>query len=256
MDNPLKYWLQTDFIAQNTIVLGDIDSTNDFARQLIATNPPTGTVIISRTQTKGRGQKHNIWASPDGGLYYSCILHSNNHENLTMMTLACGIACRETISELSNLNSTLKWINDLEFKNKKLGGILLESRIRSNNVALVTGIGINVNTPLDALPQELKESTTSLLIETGTTYDIYRVAAVLSNHLEKYFKMFEEKNFKMIKSLWLKYTSTLGKTAIFNTPGGQKRGLVIDINEQGALIIQSLDGNQYTLADNTGVSYI
>jgi BirA family biotin operon repressor/biotin-[acetyl-CoA-carboxylase] ligase len=98
MNNPMKEWLSTSYVGQNTIVLDSLESTNDYAKDLLTENPPNGTVILTKTQTKGRGQKTNVWASPEGGLYYSCILNAQQDDKLTMITLICGIACHDAIN--------------------------------------------------------------------------------------------------------------------------------------------------------------
>lgn len=254
--NPLTPWLDNEFIGHNTIILNDVESTNDYAKQLLSKNPPNGTVIISKTQNKGRGQKTNSWASPVGGLYYSCILELNIHERLTMLTLAFGAACHEAIDELTMLNTNLKWINDIEYNNKKLAGVLLESKARSEKATVIVGVGINVNTNLESLPPELREQSTSLQQITSKQFNILQLGALVSNYLEEYLHTFEDENYNLIKSLWIQKSKTLGRRIQFGPQAQRLEGVVIDINTYGALIVQGTDGKQYKLTSNVGVVYL
>ena len=254
--NPLTTWLDNEFIGHNAIILNDVESTNDYAKQLLSTNPPNGTVIISKMQNNGRGQKANSWVSPVGGLYYSCILNLNIHERLTMLTLACGAACHEAIDELTTLNANLKWINDIEFNNKKVAGILLESKARADKATVIIGVGINVNTNLEELPPEIREKTTSLQKETSKQFNILQLAALVSNYLEEYLHTFEDENYNLIKSLWIQKSRTLGRRIQFGPEDQRLEGVVIDINTYGALIVQGIGTKQYKLTSNVGVVYL
>ena len=256
MHNPLKEWLETNNIGQNIIILDNIDSTNVYAKDLLNHKPPTGTVIIAKTQSGGKGQKSNYWDSPEGGLYYTSILPAISHERITMITLTVGLACQEAILETTGLNTKLKWVNDILYNNKKIGGILVESRIRGNNAILIIGIGINVNTKIDDLNPELKAFSTTILNETSTHNDVFKLAAIISNKLEKYFDLFNSQKYNLIKSLWIKNSDTIGKKVELIYEGNNYEGLVIDINNQGALNIQSMCGKQFFILDNKNITYL
>ena len=55
-----------------------------------------------------------------------------------------GLAIRDTLEELYDIDSKIKWPNDIFFKNKKLCGILIETKYENNLVKIIIGIGINV----------------------------------------------------------------------------------------------------------------
>ena len=61
-------------------------------------------------------------------------------------------------------NLSIKWPNDIIFENKKLGGILIETKTFNNSIYLNVGIGINVNEKITDFPEEIKQSATSLKI--------------------------------------------------------------------------------------------
>lgn len=134
---------------------GTLDSTNEEARrQIQAEALERPSVIRAANQTAGRGTQGRPWLSPMGaGLYFSIVhpfsaLDETPPESIPLtpvFTLAAGVACAETIRELTGLSIQLKPTNDLYVENRKLGGILVESLITRNHCrALITGIGINV----------------------------------------------------------------------------------------------------------------
>jgi BirA family biotin operon repressor/biotin-[acetyl-CoA-carboxylase] ligase len=133
----------------------ELDSTNEEARRLLQAEALNRlTIIRADSQTAGRGTQGRSWISPPGaGLYFSLVhpffaltdVQPNAVPLTPIFTLAVGVACAETIEELSGLRIHLKPINDLYVHNRKLGGILVESLMSSNQCkALITGIGINI----------------------------------------------------------------------------------------------------------------
>lgn len=255
MGNPLKRWLQTRYIGQNAVILDEIVSTNYFAKELLSKNPKNGTVIIAKKQTGGRGQRSNVWISPEGGLYYSCIINAKAEEKITLITLACGLAVSDTVNEIASVKSTVKWVNDVLIGGKKVAGILLESRLRADKATLIIGIGLNVNSSAKDLPLELQSSSTTLMDETSRQYDINKVAAILSNNIEKYLELYSAGNFKLLKSILLQKSETFGKTITVNEPNRKVEGVVIDINDNGELMLQSFDGKIYCFSSNLNIVY-
>lgn len=137
---------------------GELDSTNEEAKRLLASDEIRQTVIIrADCQTAGKGTQGRQWISPAGaGLYFSIVhpfepLSQTSESNMAavpltpLFTLAAGVACAETLVSLTGLTIQLKPINDLYVEDRKLGGILTESLISENRCrALITGIGINI----------------------------------------------------------------------------------------------------------------
>lgn len=122
-----------------------LDSTNSEAWRLIDQGLGTqGVVVIAKTQTSGRGQRDREWRSQAGGLYLSVILEPQVPASAgSQMTIwsAWGItnALKEVVPNLK-----IKWLNDLVVENRKLGGILTETRVASGIMThAVLGVGIN-----------------------------------------------------------------------------------------------------------------
>jgi BirA family transcriptional regulator, biotin operon repressor / biotin---[acetyl-CoA-carboxylase] ligase len=126
-------------------IFDEIDSTNEYlARAIEAKTATVGSIVIAKTQTAGRGQRGRKWESDLGGLYLSlCISPDLLATNIHQLTIgiAWGIAHQ---LRLCGIPIALKWPNDLMLGQRKLGGILTETRISGNRVQhAIVGVGIN-----------------------------------------------------------------------------------------------------------------
>ena len=125
-----------------------LGSTNDEAWKLIDSGEAThGMMVITDHQFKGKGRGTNSWfMSPSKGLAMSLILmDSITIENASLVPLAAGVAVARTLENRGS-SPNLKWPNDILFQQKKVGGILCESRISGQQVqAIVIGLGLNIN---------------------------------------------------------------------------------------------------------------
>lgn len=153
------------------------DSTNRIAREKAASEAADGLVVWAEMQEFGRGQYGRVFASPRGGLYFSLILRPNLAAvDLPLITLVTGLACRDTLFEVSGVKALIKWPNDLYLRDKKVGGILCENSFDTGvtppQPTVIIGVGINVNSRLSDFPEELCPLVTTLYEETNKVYDI------------------------------------------------------------------------------------
>ena len=122
-----------------------LTSTNEKLAQLIAEeNSPSGTIVIAKQQTAGRGQLGRKWESDEGGLYLSLAiapdLLARDVHQLTI-GIVWGIAHQ---LRQQGLPVSIKWPNDLMLAERKLGGILTETRIAKGKIQhAIVGVGIN-----------------------------------------------------------------------------------------------------------------
>jgi BirA family transcriptional regulator, biotin operon repressor / biotin---[acetyl-CoA-carboxylase] ligase len=146
------------------------DSTNTDALEAARASAPHGSVYFADEQLAGRGRGDHAWHSAAGqGLYVSILLRpAILAARLPLLPLAAGLAAANAIHETTGLTVDLRWPNDLLIGPRKLGGILVESKIESNLVAYaVVGIGINVHQR--GFPADLATPATSLDLEAGKT---------------------------------------------------------------------------------------
>lgn len=138
-------------VAQNfdLHIYETLPSTNQTLWQRVEEGAKPGSVVIAVEQTKGRGQRGHQWYSPRGGLYLSIALAPNipvsESFQLTIRT-AWGVAT--TLNALG-IPVRLKWLNDLWLNDRKLGGILTETKINQGIItSAIVGVGINWTNPV------------------------------------------------------------------------------------------------------------
>lgn len=150
------------------------DSTNLRLLALARAGAPAWTAVVADSQTAGRGRGGRAWASPPGvALHFSVLLRpSLAPDLLPLVTLAAGCAVADAVRAETGLRAGLKWPNDLLVNGRKACGVLCEAETGPAGApAVVVGIGLNVNTPPDALPPRPAFPATSLAAEAGRTFD-------------------------------------------------------------------------------------
>lgn len=136
----IKYDLNINDIHQNTQMnfklLESVDSTNKY----IILNEEYD-LVISKMQTMGQGTKNRQFVSSyEDGLYFSMRLNFIKELSDTYINFYIGNAIVKVINDILNEEINLKWVNDLYYDNRKLGGILIQ-RVDEN---VIIGIGINI----------------------------------------------------------------------------------------------------------------
>ncbi len=120
-------------------------------------------VCVADHQTSGRGRRGNIWHSPAGKNIY-CSIGLNKSipaQYLGLVSLQTGISIASVLRDMGFDGIDLKWPNDLICGGKKLGGILIETRVLENDeYFLVIGFGLNVNQDMSQLDESVKQQIT------------------------------------------------------------------------------------------------
>jgi BirA family biotin operon repressor/biotin-[acetyl-CoA-carboxylase] ligase len=165
------------------------DSTNRDALAAARSAAPNGSVYFADEQRAGRGRGDHAWVSAAGdGLYASVLLRTPIPAlRLPLLPLAAGLAAAEAIRAVAGLafghNIDLRWPNDLLIGPRKVGGILVESKISGASAEFaIVGIGINVHQR--AFDFELSTPATSLDLECGRSVSRQHLLAVLLKSLE------------------------------------------------------------------------
>lgn len=224
-----------------------IDSTNTRAIQLAREGCSEGTVVLARQQTAGRGRLGRQWLSPpDSGLYMSTVLRpSQALVDLPVTTLCIGVAAVRSVFAIAGVEAGLKWVNDLIYDGKKLGGILAEMTAGDQNQpALVVGIGINIRGNKNEVPEELQNKMTWLEQASGTSIDPNALAAELCAQIEDVYFRAADGQVGRILDEWRALSVTLGNEIMVTTGSTQFRGTAIDITASGALIVETDRGKQ------------
>jgi BirA family transcriptional regulator, biotin operon repressor / biotin---[acetyl-CoA-carboxylase] ligase len=142
------------------------DSTNAQARALALAGAPDGTIVTAHEQRAGRGRQGRSWSAPPGkALLMSAIVRDLTRRD-ALLPIAVPVAVAEACDDVAGTRCGIKWPNDIWIAGRKLSGILIEGRPQEGWA--VIGIGLNVATPPEEFPAELRDRATSLLIEAGS----------------------------------------------------------------------------------------
>ncbi|MEK6828205.1 MAG: biotin--[acetyl-CoA-carboxylase] ligase, partial [Nanoarchaeota archaeon] len=164
-----------------------LTSTQDKAKEF-SKKGLSDVVIIADTQTKGRGRFKRKWHSDKNGLWMSILLKQKKIENLQYLTFAAAVAVVKSIKKIANLNTSIKWPNDVHYKGKKLCGILTEGIFGKDNYIAV-GIGINVNQ--NKFLDDIKNIASSLKIIKKQNFSINKIAA---NIIDEFYTLYNYYN--------------------------------------------------------------
>ena len=134
-------------------VLFSIDSTNDYlyAAQAIPAGHPR--IVFAEIQRAGRGRRGRAWLAPFGsGLTFSIgWTYPELPADLSALSLAMGVQVADALREAGAAQTMLKWPNDIVWRHRKLGGLLIQLKLEAGGAAsVVVGLGLNVALPADA----------------------------------------------------------------------------------------------------------
>ncbi len=214
-------------------------STQDKAKEF-AKKGLSNIIVISNTQTKGRGRFKRKWYSSKGGLWMSILLKPKSTENLQYLTFAAAIAVVKSIKKVTDLDTNIKWPNDVHYKGKKLCGILTEGTFGKENYVVV-GIGLNINQ--NKFSAEIKDIATSLRIIRKKFFKrkIF-LEAIIENFSHLYNSYYNKNKFNKILAQWKKFSDTMNKNVTVITRTKILRGKAIDIDKNCNLLLKLKNG--------------
>lgn len=179
--------LKTNFLGRNIIYYKEIDSTQSEIWRLIKNrNILNGTLVISEIQTKGKGTHGRIWHTDEkGDIAFSFFVQMDcNITKLEGITIEIAKIINEIIEEQYNIKLEIKEPNDIVYRNKKIGGILTETKIISENVKCLV-VGIGMNTKKQNFSKDIENIATSIKKEFNIEIDIAEFITEFCNRFEK-----------------------------------------------------------------------
>ncbi len=234
--------LNTNVIGRNFIYAEEIDSTNTYLLDKTNKNLADGTVVFAEKQNKGRGRKDRVWYSvKDQNLNFSILLTNRKYlgKNINLINLASSLAVAQSIENLFQLNTNLKWPNDVLIKGKKVSGILLEATSQGSKVErLVTGIGINVNQTM--FQGNFNIPPTSIKLESNENIERERLLAEVLNNFEELLEKISTEPEAILKD-WKSRCRMIGEKIEVSDDNVTKYGIFDDIDENGFLLLKSRD---------------
>jgi BirA family biotin operon repressor/biotin-[acetyl-CoA-carboxylase] ligase len=218
-------------------------STNADALELASRGAPEWTVVAAGHQTSGRGRLGRSWADEPGrSLLFSMILRPPlDPARAAVVSL---LAAAE-MAEACPVPARTKWPNDVVVGNRKLAGILPEARVAGRVLDhLVVGIGVNVGTPEEGFPEEVRATATSLAREGGNE----EPEALLARFLVGFRAAYRPIDPDFPTHAVARYGATcdtLGRRVrAVTTDGAAIEGEAVRIAEDGALVVKVGDGER------------
>ena len=224
-------------------VVDEIGSTNaELMARATGEDLPQGAVLVAEYQATGRGRLDRVWTSPPrAGITVSILLRPDvPAARRGWLPLLTGVALAEAVRGVTGVQVSLKWPNDLlAGDGGKLAGILAESA----GTAVVVGVGLNVSTTSDELP----DTAASLAGVLGSGVDRASVLlAFLRGLEERYLRWTAALGDPVLSGLaadYLRWSSTVGTTVSVTLPDGSSlEGVAEAVDWDGRLVVATADG--------------
>ncbi len=247
LPSEIKDGLATRDFGQKIHFYHQLDSTQAVAKDLGAKGAPHGTVVVAEYQEVGRGRRERTWFCPSGeGVMFSVLLRPPlPPQKASIITLLAGVGTARGIKNACPLDCRLKWPNDIMAGDKKLGGILTEMASEIDKIHyLVLGIGVNVNVEEKSFPSELRERATSIVRELGLKVDRVQLLRRILEALEAEYLLLLSQGPGAVLNHWRELSATLGKEVEVQTGQTSFKGRALDIDEEGALILEQAGGQR------------
>jgi BirA family biotin operon repressor/biotin-[acetyl-CoA-carboxylase] ligase len=243
-----KELLKTLFTGKNAVRLDVVVSTNLTASEhILAHQPADGTAILASFQSAGKGQAGAQWESEAGqNLLVSYIFYPAFIEpkDLFVLNKAIGLGVYDFVKSILKKNVSIKWPNDIYYRDKKIAGLLIENSVTFSEVNYsVVGIGINVNQ--QAFRKYTPEAE-SLRNATGKEYDLEECFAALSHCLEARYIQLKQSGSKSINTQYRNALYRLGEYFPFRKRSGIFNARILGVMDDGKLVLEDEKGRLET----------
>ena len=223
---------------KNIIVLEEVDSTNNYAKQLIGDKEEEGTVVLAHFQNEGKGQMGNYWESEARkNLLFSLILYPEFLEAGEQFYLSkiVSLALVEWLkAEVENVS--IKWPNDIYVGNKKIAGILIENAIKGRFLDYsIVGVGLNLNQE-----QFCSDAPNPIALKqlSGKHYDADKVLRDLLNGFSFLLERLKQGDYKRIDEAYMRSLFRNKGWHLFRKEGKAFKAQIIGIGEFGQLQLE------------------
>lgn len=230
------------FNVKNIISLNEVESTNNYAMQLVSDKAGEGTVVLAQFQSRGRGQAGSYWESEAGkNLLMSLVLKpvflEAGKQFFLSMTVSLALA---DVLKIYTGDVSIKWPNDIYIGNKKIAGILIENSLKGAMLERSTvGIGLNIN-------QEKFESNApnpvSLKQLTLKEHSVKQVLDELLNAVDNWYRRLKEGDYTQIKQAYLSALYRHNGWNLYRDTNGDFEAQIAGIGEFGQLKLEERSG--------------
>lgn len=240
-EQSLRACMSEKYADIDVIALKSSPSTNTEAMTgLMSGQLRHGALIVADEQTSGRGRMGKAFFSPKKGIYMSVALCKSieNIQDMMIITPAAAVAVQRSIAKLTGIDTKIKWVNDLYIGKKKVCGILTQADIDfESGKAGTFVVGIGINFVEQNFPDDIKDKACPLfegqptITRSRLIAEIYDNLITLTDDLTRREFMQEYKDNSMV----------IGKEIGYTINREEKRGKVVDIDDDGGLVVQEGD---------------
>lgn len=233
------------------ITLDETDSTNRYISQLYnSSQEPVAefTTVTAEFQSAGKGQRGNTWESERGkNLLFSLVLYPAFLEARRQFILSqiVSLSIKEELSRWSD-EITIKWPNDIYWKDKKICGILIENDLSGHFIGRsISGIGININQ--DEFHSDAPNPV-SLKQITGKEHDRYEILAHILQRIQTYYNGLQtEKHSTYAAEIGARYARSLFRRRGFHPyedAGGKFSARLLRVEQDGRFVLEDENGQE------------
>lgn len=203
---------------------------------------PDLSCVYTDFQSAGRGQRGNSWESENGAnllfsvVFFPDFLEANKQFRLSQVN---ALALQETLSQYAD-NITVKWPNDIYWKDRKLCGTLIENDLTGMNLSRsIAGSGVNLNQQqfVSDAPNPV-----SLSQITGDTYDIDTILQQILERTAYYYEMLKKGKGEEIAERYCAVLYRREGLHPYRDAQGIFRARIIEIQPSGRLILEDENG--------------
>ena len=232
------------FVGQNLLTLKEVDSTNNFLKNLLSNSKPVpeGTVIMAETQFAGRGQQNNKWhAEPGKNLTFSLLLqpHFLDIANQFDLNRAVSMGVYDALFPLLGYGLKIKWPNDIYYADRKLGGMLIENLLQGSRIKnSIIGIGLNINQ--ESFPDDAAGATSVKQI-LQRDYQLNDILADICNNIEAWYLKLRAGKTDLIRHTYISRLYWFNEQKRFKAAGKEFTGIITGVKDNGLLIVEHND---------------
>ena len=214
----------------------EVGSTQAIAKRMAASGAPEGTTVVARSQTSGKGRLGRNWVSPTGGLYMSFVLTPVRLSRPEIMTLVSSVAVIEGLEQVTGLEPSIRWPNDVMVRAKKIAGIIADAQTTREVIQIVVGIGVNCNAPV---AESLTQEATSIFEETGQKVEIPNLRTSILDSFSRLYVQWRKGD--DLLTLWKGSIATIGKDVHVKLKTNENAFSfrATGLEEDGGLILES-----------------
>lgn len=235
-------------VVKEIAVFQTLDSTNLEVKRRAALGAGEGLVVLTESQTAGRGRRGRSFCSPPGtGIYVSILLEPKLlAEAAILLTTAAAVAVARAIRKVTELEPMIKWVNDIFLKDKKICGILAEAMtdVESGTIQnIILGIGINYKEPEGGFPEGVKE-VAGALTEGSVKIPRNELAAAVLDEFFFIYKQLPDRSFLEDYRSW---SNVIGHEIKYMEKEVWNFAKALGVDEDGGLIVENETGEVHVL---------